>query len=244
MLAYLLKKLNNYNETCSITDIKPGCITFIRNSKYSHHLKDIDADVCVIVPLDFDEKVRSRVKIYKAQDPEYEFTLLHNHLYKDTTPQDIIVGNNCKIHPSAILNVEGIKVVNAVDGSKVQFIHTGNIIIEDDVEIGASCIIHRGTMDSTIIKRGVKIGAGNNIAHNNIIGEDTVFAVGAITNGSVTIGKNCWISSGALIRNGISICDDVVIGLGSVVVKDINKPGIYVGNPAKYLKPVTKGWNF
>ena len=96
----------------------------------------------------------------------------------------------------------------------------------------------------TIIKNGVKIGAKNNIAHNNIIGENTVFAVGAITNGSVTIGKNCWISSGAIIKNYVNICDDVVIGMGAVVSKDINKSGIYTGMPARYVKPLKKGWNF
>lgn len=244
MLEYLLEKLNNYRETCSILNPRSGCVTFLRDVKYGHYLEGVRKNILVVAPLDFTSKVHSNVEIYKTKNPEYEFTLLHNHLYKDAPTKEVVVGKNCKIHDTAVLNVEGLKVVNGPDGSKTQFTHTGNLIIEDDVEIGPLCVVHRGTMDSTIIKKGVKIGAQNNIAHNNIIGENTVFAVGSITNGSVTIGRNCWISSGSLIRNGISICDNVVVGLGAVVVKDIDRPGIYVGNPARYLKPITKGWNF
>jgi len=244
MLEFLLKKLNNYTETCSITNIKNGCVTFIRDSDYYHYLKGVTEDIWVMVPSDFVVSVHPNVKIHRTQRPEHEFTLLHNYLYKDANIKDPVIGSNCKIHDTVVLNVEGLKVINSNDGSKIQFTHTGNIIIENNVEIGPYCVVHRGTMDSTIIKRGVKLGAQNNIAHNNIIGENTVFAVGAITNGSVSIGKNCWVSSGALIRNGISICDNVVIGLGSVVTKDIIEPGVYIGSPARYLKPVIEGWNF
>jgi len=244
MLEYLLKKFNSYNETCSIMNAKSGCVTYIRNSGYSHYLKGVVEDICVVVPLDFKYEVHPNVKIYKSQNPEYEFTLYHNYIYRNTPAPRPTIGKNCKIHYTVVMDVGGIKIINAADGSKIQFTHTGNLIIEDDVEIGAYSVIHRGTMDSTVIKRGVKIGAKTNIAHNNIIGENTVFAAGAITNGSVTIGKNCWISSGALIRNSVSICDNVVVGLGAVVIKNITEPGIYVGAPARYLKPITEGWNF
>lgn len=244
MLGTLLKKLNNYTKTCSIIDTKEGCVTFIRDSRYYHYLKNVNKDIWVIAPLGFKVPVHPNVKIYRTQNPEYEFTLLHNYIYKDTDIKDPVIGKDCKIHDTVVLNVEGLKVVNSEDGSKIQFTHTGNIVIENNVEIGPYCVIHRGTMDSTVIKKGVKIGAMNNIAHNNMIGENTVFAVGVMTNGSVSIGKNCWISSGALIRNGISICDSVVVGLGSVVTKDIVEPGVYIGNPATYLKPVIEGWNF
>lgn len=244
MLESLQKKLNNYSKTCSITSIEDGCVTFVRDSRYAHYLKGTTKDIWVVAPLDFNDVVHPNVKIYKSPNPEYEFTMYHNYLCKDLPIPEPVIGKNCKIHESVIMNVEGLKVVNAEDGSKVQFTHTGNIIIEDNVEIGAHCIIHRGTMDSTIIKNGVKIGVNNNIGHNNIIGESTVLAAGAIINGSVTIGKNCWISSGALIRNYISVCDNVVIGMGAVVVKSITEPGIYAGIPAKYIKPIKDGWKF
>ena len=244
MLEYLLKRFKGYEKTCSITNVINKSVTFIRNDEYAHFLDNICQDIWIIVPKGFQRSVFPTVNMLIVDDPDYVFTIYHNEIHKHDRIPDPIIGSNCKIHPTVVMNVEGFKVANAPDGSKVQFIHTGNIIIDDNVEIGPYTVVHRGTMDPTIIKKGVKIGAKNNIAHNNIIGENTVFAAGVITNGSVTIGKNCWISSGALIRNGVSICDNTVIGLGAVVVKDIAMPGIYVGNPAYFLKPLKDGWNF
>ena len=117
-------------------------------------------------------------------------------------------------------------------------------MIGDDVDIGPYTVIHRGTLDSTKILSGCKIGAQNNIGHNCLIDENTVLAVGVILNGGVQVGNNCWFGSGALVKNHVSICEGTVVGMGAVVIKDITEPGIYVGNPAKYIGPVTEGWNF
>lgn len=246
MLEHLLKKFENYKKTCPIANIEEKSVTFMRDWCYSKYLIGIDKDIWVIVPkiIDMCIEFSNNIKFYYVDDPDYIFTLYHNEIYKNNPVLEPIIGKNCKIHPTVIMDVEGLKVANSPSGKKIQLRHIGNVIIEDNVEIGPYTVIHRGTFESTIIKSGVRIGAKNNIAHNNMIGENTVFAAGVITNGSVKIGKNCWIGSGALIRNGISICDDVVIGLGAVVIKDVTKPGIYVGNPAKWLKPVKEGWNF
>jgi UDP-3-O-[3-hydroxymyristoyl] glucosamine N-acyltransferase len=112
------------------------------------------------------------------------------------------------------------------------------------VEIGPYSVIHRGTLDSTVIDSGVKAGAYTNIGHNSYIGKNTVCAVRVTINGSVEIGNQCWLSSNVTIRNNIKITDKVIIGTGAVVVKDITESGIYVGNPAKKIKPYKEGWNF
>ena len=245
MLEYLLKKFNGYSHTCSITNVKDGCVSFIRNKKYESFLEMIENDCWIIISKKINPFYKSnKVKLLVVDDPDYIFTLYHNEINRNKTKSEVVIGENCKIHSTVILDVDGLKVVNTPDGRKIQFIHTGKVEIGNNVEIGPYTIIHRGTLDSTIIKNGVKIGAHNNIGHNNVIGENTVFAVGAITNGSVQIGNNCWIGSGSLIRNGISICANSVIGLGAVVVKDIKTPGIYMGNPAKFFKPKPKEWNF
>ncbi len=247
MLEYLLKKFKGYEDTCPVTDLKDGCVTFIRNEHYANFLYNTNKDVCVIAPQHMGRvfnKTPKCVKGFCLDDSEFMFTLYHNYVHKNTLVKGPTIGDGCVIHPTVILNVEGLKVANGPDGSKLQFVHTGNIVIGDNVEIGPYSVIHRGTMSSTIIQGGVKIGAKNNIGHNNNIGKNTVFASGAITNGSVSIGENCWVSSGSLIRNGITICPNTVLGLGSVVVKDIINPGIYAGNPAKFLRPVEEGWNF
>ena len=245
MLETPLKKLKVFKSTCSIDNLKNNSVTFIRNEKYLNLLKNITDNICVVAPKNVDVSgIPSNVEFLFVDDPDYVFTVYHNEINKDHVIPDVQIGKNCMIHETVVMNVEGFKVANVPDGSKIQFKHTGNIIIRDNVEIGPYCVVHRGTMGSTIIKDGVKIGAMNNIAHNNVIGEDTVFAVGSITNGSVTIGKNCWISSGSCIKNGINICDNVVIGMGAVVTKNITKSGIYAGVPAKYIKQISTGWNF
>lgn len=244
MLEHLLKQFENYDKTCLITDIEDRCVTFMRDRSYVKYLINIDKDIWVVVPKSIGRYsgLSSNIKFYYVDDPDYVFTLCHNELHKDDPIPNPIIGKNCNIHPTVVMNVEAFKVAYAPDGSKIQFRHVGNIVIEDDVKIGPQCVIHRGTMKSTIIRKGVRMFDKNSISHNNIIGENTVFATGAILNGSVTVGKDCWIASGALIKDGISICDNVVVGMGAVVVKNITTPGVYIGNPAKWVNPYRRGF--
>ena len=238
----------NYNGTCSIIEPVDGCVSFIRNEKYLKYLEGIK-NICVLVPESLIYETtnyfpKDNVYIYYVTNPEYEFTLYHNEYYKNFYPEPPTIGKNCEIHQTTILNVPGLKVVNGDNNERLTFTHTGNTILGDNVEMGPYNVIHRGTLGSTIIRSGCKFGTHNNIGHNCDIGENTVIASGAILNGGIKIGKNCWISSGAMIKHYVNICDDVVIGMGSVVTKDITEPGIYVGSPAKFLKPKTEGWNF
>lgn len=248
MLESQLKKLNN-RCTCSITHPQEGAVAFVRSEKHLFVILGTEAygkNIMVLAPENLENKheVPDNIKIIYVENPEYVFTLHHNLVNKNTLIPEPTIGANCKIHETVVLNIEGLKVVNAPDKSKIQFRHTGNIIIGDNVEMGPYCVIHRGTMDSTVIGNGVKMAAMNNIGHNNIIGNDTIFGAGVITNGSVTIGKSCWISSGVMIKNGVGICNNVVLGMGTAVVKDINLSGIYVGSPAKKIKNYEEGWNF
>lgn len=245
MLEYLLK---NYRDrvTCSVVNQLNGSVTFVRNATYlERYVLNTDKDVVVLAP-DYlkDHYNIPNTKIHYIKDPEYYFTLFHNKINKIKTIPKPSIGLNSKIHETVIMNVEGLKVVNGPQGEKIQFVHTGNVIVGDNVEIGPYSVIHRGTMDSTIIDNGVKLGAFTNIAHNNIIGKNTVFAARATTNGSVIIGKQCWISSGVNIKNGVSICDNVIIGMGTNVIRSIIEPGVYVGTPARKIGEYTEDWNF
>lgn len=242
-------KLENYNRTCSVLDLKNESITFVREHKYLRYIENTNKSIYVIIPKslkEFTASIPKNIKFYFVDDKDvdYIFTKIHNKIYEGKSPLDNIISDKCEIDKTAVIGVEGIKFANCLDGSKLQFKHTGNIIIEDDVEIGACAIVHRASMSSTIIKRGVKIAAQVNIGHNVIIGENTVIATGTIVGGSVSIGKNCWIGLGVTIKNSVSICDDVIIGMGSLVVKDIMESGLYFGSPCTYKKPYEKGWNF
>jgi len=238
---YIINKYPEYKKTCAINDLKDGCITFIRNKKHSNWV--YVKDVIILIP-----KKTTGLPLgwqYEVVDNvDYTFTMIHNILWKNVSPQENIIGKNCFIHKTAILDVEGIHYTKAPDGSRVQMKHIGNIEIKDNVSIFALATIQRGIFGSTILSKGVKIDSHVNIGHNSYIGKNSVIALGATIGGSVTLGKNCMVGLGAIIRNGINICSNVIIGQGSNVVSDITKPGIYIGNPAKIFKPYNKEWNF
>lgn len=246
MLETLLSLFEKYKNTCSITNVHNNCVTFARNAEYLKYLSGVQKNIWVIVPEDISTPSSSTgsIKYYHSKYPEYEFTLFHNYLNKNKKYQNSSIGKDCKLHETVVIGVEGLKIVNTPNGSKIQFIHTGKVVIKDNVEIGPYSVIHRGTIENTIIENGCKFGAYTNIGHNCHIEKNTIMAAGVILNGGVKIGKGCWISSGVKIKHYVNVCDDVVIGLGSVVVKDITKPGIYVGNPLRFLKPKPREWNF
>ena len=237
----IMSRYPNHKSTCPINNLRDGCITFIRDSKY---LKLGEyRDVVILVPKEVKDLPAGWCYEF-VDNVDYVFTMIHNTLYKDFTPPENVIGQNCFIHPTAVLDVEGMHITKAPDGSRVQLKHIGNVIIEDDVAILACATLQRAVFGSTIIKRGAQIDSHVNIGHNSYIGENSVLALGAIGGGSVTLGKNCMVGLGAILRNGISICDNVIIGQGANVVSDITEPGLYMGFPAKFFKPYDKNWNF
>jgi len=240
-----------YKGTCSINNLKPDCVTFIRKYEYVEKLRNITFPLAVIISNECKynsfNHIPDNVRFFYSKNVDFDFTMIHNSFQKVENPElnKFQISKQTHIHPTVIYDVEGIKVAFDESGKKAQFIHTGGVEIKDNVEIGPYTVIHRASMDMTIINEGCKIGAHCNIGHNNIIGEDTVMAAGVMLSGSIKIGKNCWLGTGSSYRQGITICDNVVIGVGSVVVKDITKPGIYIGNPARFLRELKgdKGWD-
>jgi len=250
MLEILRKKFENYKETCSITDLKDGCVSFIRDKNYLHYIRK-NVDAWIIAPKELKNEFgmlqlsySPKIKGIFIDHNEYYFCLYHNMLYKDRSKTPPKIGKNCKIHPTVIMDVDGLKVVNAPNGEKIPFIHTGCVEIGDNVEIGPYTVIHRATMQKTKISSGCKMGALNNIAHNCCIGKNNIIAAGVVFNGGVKTGENCWIGSNSVFRQRVYIPKDSIIGMGSVVTKTLEKTGIYAGNPARFIKPITKGWNF
>jgi len=241
MHNYIINKYPEYKRTCAINDLKDGCITFIRNKEYLR-LTNTN-DTIILVPKSMTELPFGWHYEF-IDNVDYTFTMIHNILWKDISPQEHIIGKNCFIHLTTILDIEGIHYAKAPDGSRIQMKHIGNVEIGDNVSVFALTTIQRGIFGSTVLCDGVKIDSHVNIGHNSYIGKNSVIALGAILGGSVTLGENCMIGLGAIIRNGINICSNVIIGQGSNVVSNITNPGIYIGNPAKFFKPYDSGWNF
>ena len=106
---------------------------------------------------------------------------------------ETIIGNNCTIHSGAIIGADGFGFAPNPDGTITKIPQIGNVIIEDNVDIGSCTTIDRATMGSTIIRKGVKLDNQIQIAHNVEIGENTVIAAQTGIAGSTKIGKNGMI---------------------------------------------------
>ncbi|HEV3252130.1 MAG TPA: UDP-3-O-(3-hydroxymyristoyl)glucosamine N-acyltransferase [Puia sp.] len=155
-------------------------------------------------------------------------------LYSET-----IIGKDCIIHSGTVIGSDGFRFNPQNDNRKVSQI--GNVIIEDDVEIGANCAIDRATLGSTILRKGVKFDNLIHIAHNVEIGENTYFAAHGVVAGSTRIGKNCMFSGQVGIVGHLEIADNTTITAQSGISKSITKKGeVYMGSPAfdatKYRK--------
>lgn len=121
-------------------------------------------------------------------------------IYSDTQ-----IGNNCVIHSSAILGADGFGFSPNEKGEFIKVPQTGNVIIEDNVDIGAATSIDRATLGSTIIRKGVKLDNQIQIAHNVEIGKNTVIAAQTGIAGSTKIGENCMIGGQVGIAGHLSI---------------------------------------
>ena len=145
------------------------------------------------------------------------------------------------IHETARIASYGIKLQKLSIGKLQGFRHEGGVKIADWVEIGPFCSISVGTQKGryTILREGVKLGHACHIGHHSDIGPWTIMVTGVAIEGSVKIGRNCFIGSNSVVISGKIICDNVRIGAGSVVTRDIDRPGIWFGSPAKFQREWT-----
>ena len=156
--------------------------------------------------------------------------------------------NNCEIgeenfiHAGAIIGSDGFGFNLDKNGNQIKVIHNGNVILEDNVEIGANCTIDKATLGSTIIKTGVKIDNLVQVAHNVIIGENTVIAACVGIAGSTTIGKNCMIGGQAGVSGHLIIGDRVMIQAQSGVMKSVDSDSTVMGMPAINYRDYNKSY--
>lgn len=152
---------------------------------------------------------------------------------------ETVIGKDCIIHSGTVIGSDGFRFNPENDHKKVP--QTGNVIIEDNVEIGANCAIDRATLGSTILRKGVKFDNLIHIAHNVEVGENTYFAAHGVVAGSTKIGKNCMFSGQVGIVGHLQVADNTIITAQSGISKSITKKGeTYMGSPAfdanKYRK--------
>jgi UDP-3-O-[3-hydroxymyristoyl] glucosamine N-acyltransferase len=145
---------------------------------------------------------------------------------------DCIIGANCYINSGAVIGADGFGFSPDENGVYKKIPQIGNVILEDNVDVGASTTIDRATLGSTVIKKGVKLDNQVQVAHNVVIGENTVIAALSGIAGSTKIGSNCQIGGQVGIAGHISIGDNVKIVGQSGVTKSIKANQTINGTPA------------
>jgi UDP-3-O-[3-hydroxymyristoyl] glucosamine N-acyltransferase len=179
-------------------------------------------------------KIGNNVKIYPNTFIGDNVTIGDNcvffagvRIYSETE-----IGNHCTIHSGTIIGSDGFGFAPSEDGSYSKIPQIGNVILEDNVEVGSCTTIDRATLGSTIIRKGVKLDNQIQIAHNVEIGENTVIAAQTGIAGSTKIGKNCQIGGQVGFAGHIVIGDNVRIQAQSGIGKNVKDGETIQGSPA------------
>ena len=249
-------KVSNFSK---IEEGKPGTLTFLANLKYAHHIYNTEASI-VLVNNDFKPEQPIRATLVKVENAYAALAMLLNLVEQSkskkkgvdstafigdhvtvgdncvfyphaTVYENCTIGNNCILHAGSVVGADGFGF--APEGETYKKIpQLGNVIIEDDVEIGANTTIDRAVMDSTIIRRGVKLDNLVQIAHNVEVGENTVMAAQVGIAGSVKVGKHCMFGGQVGLAGHIHVADHVVFGAQAGVISDVKEATTLLGAPA------------
>ena len=146
---------------------------------------------------------------------------------------EIHIGKNVLVRENSVIGADGLSTDRDDNGCALTMPQFGGVVIEDDVQIGALTVIARGAIDNTIIRRGSKIDNSTFISHNVVLGEDTFVVGETIMFGSSSTGSQAFISGNSTIRDGRHIGSYAKVGMGSVVVKNVEDGTVVKGNPAK-----------
>ena len=155
---------------------------------------------------------------------------------------ETVIGNNCNFHSGCVVGSDGFGFAPTEEGTYNKIPQIGNVIIEDDVEIGANTTIDRATLGITLIRKGVKLDNHIQIAHNVEIGENTVIAAQTGIAGSTKIGSNCLIGGQVGIAGHLTIGNNVRVQAQSGIGKNIADGEIIQGSPAFNYSDFSKSY--
>jgi len=145
---------------------------------------------------------------------------------------DCRIGSECTLHSGVVIGSDGFGFAPSTNEAFQKVPQIGNVIVEDNVEIGANTTIDRATLGSTMIRKGVKLDNLIQVAHNVEIGENTVIAAQTGISGSTKIGKNCMIGGQVGFAGHLKIGDNVKIGAQTGLIKNVENDAIVQGSPA------------
>ena len=142
-----------------------------------------------------------------------------------------VIGNDCILHAGVVIGSDGFGFEPDAKDVNQKLPQIGNVIIEDDVEIGANTTVDRAMMGSTIIRRNAKLDNLVQVAHNVEIGESTFMCAQVGIAGSTKVGGHCILAGQVGVAGHITIADNCVFGAQSGIANHVKKPGMYQGSP-------------
>ena len=226
----------------SIEEGKAGSMAYLVNPKYEPFLYTTEASI-VLVDRSFTPQREVKPTLVKVDDAGAAVLRLLE-MYNAARPQkkgvserasispEASLGEGCYVGDFAVIGADGFGFAPNAEGGFDKIPQLGNVIIEDDVEIGANTCIDRAKTDSTIIRRGVKLDNLIQVGHNVQIGEHTVSSAQMGIAGSSKIGRNCFLAGQVGIADHVTIGDRVKIGSQSGVDKNVPDGEVRMGTPA------------
>ena len=242
---------------------KPGTICFFANPKYEHYVYECKADIIIVnKTFEPKEPVRATmVRVedsYAAVAAllDYvgkravvgDYTKIYENVFIGDDVKigkyciiypgaciypGMVIGDNVIIHSNAVIGSDGFGFAPLEDGTWKKIEHTGNVIVEDDVEIGACAGVDKSQMGSTIIGKGCKIDNHCQIAHNVEVGKNTVMASMCGIAGSTKIGEHCIFGGQSGVGGHLTIADNTSVGGQAGLLTNVRKPGqSFFGTPA------------
>jgi UDP-3-O-[3-hydroxymyristoyl] glucosamine N-acyltransferase len=233
--------LEKYNEFVSGTDQKKG----IQQPSYISESAKLGDDVFVgaFAYIGNNARIGDKVKIYPGAYIGDNVSIDNDSIINSGVKvyHNCVIGKRVIIHSGTVVGADGFGFAPQADGSYKKVPQLGNVILEDDVEIGANTTIDRATIGATHIRKGVKLDNLIQVAHNVEIGEGTVIAAQTGISGSTKIGKRCMIGGQVGIVGHIHIADGTRINAQSGVSKSVTQPNTAItGSPAYEYKSSLK----
>lgn len=189
--------------------------------------------------------IENNVKLYPHVFVDDNVTVKKNSTLNSGVKvyHECVIGENCIIHAGAVIGSDGFGFAPDENNVYRKIPQLGNVLVEDNVEIGSNTTIDRATMGSTIIKKGAKLDNLNQIGHNVQIGENTVIAAQSGVAGSTKVGKNCQFGGQAGVAPHIQIADGVKVTPQAGIPNTIKDPGsIVMGTPAFNIREFQKSF--
>ncbi|MFO7810472.1 MAG: UDP-3-O-(3-hydroxymyristoyl)glucosamine N-acyltransferase [Candidatus Delongbacteria bacterium] len=200
-----------------------------------------DPSIGPFVSVGANSVIGDNVQIHSGASISANVTIGNNVIiYSNVSVREkCVIGNNVIIQPGAVIGSDGFGFApNQSAYDKIP--QVGNVIIEDDVEIGANTCIDRATLGSTIVRRGAKLDNLMQIAHNVDIGQNTAMAAQTGISGSTSIGDNCMVGGQVGFVGHIKIGSGVMIGAQAGVSKDLKDGSVVTGTPCREISKQRK----